>query len=182
MEITPTELDGVLLISPAVHEDARGVFAVTFHDASFVKAGLPDRFVQSNFSRSVSGVLRGLHYQIQDPQGKLIQVVHGRIFDVVVDIRRSSASFGKWLATELSSEVPQLLWVPPGFAHGFYVTGNRADVIYHVTDRYAPEHERTILWNDPDLAIPWPASRGSQPILSDKDARGRRFREADVYE
>ena len=146
------------------------------------EAGLPESFVQQNLSGSRHGVLRGLHYQSRHPQGKLVRVTTGRIFDVAVDLRRASPTFGEWVAQEVASDTHDLLWVPPGFAHGFYVLSDWAEVSYSVTDRYAPEFEHTIRWNDPDLAIEWPIPDGEEPVLSAKDAGGMAFRDAPTFE
>ena len=182
MRVTPASLPDVRLIEPDVFHDPRGAFSVTFHTDEFRAAGLPTRFVQHNYSRSEKGVLRGLHYQIEHVQGKLIHVVKGEIFDVAVDIRRSSAQFGKWVGQTLSDARTTLLWVPPGFAHGFYVVGESADIIYYVTHPYSREHERTIVWNDSALNIQWPIPSGSAPILSEKDHRGVALSEADIFD
>ena len=179
MKVTPTALAEVLLIEPRVFGDARGFFFESWNQRSFAEAGIAARFVQDNHSRSAKGVLRGLHYQIHQPQGKLVRVVAGEIFDVVVDIRRSSPSFGKVAAQRLDSSGKQMLWVPEGFAHGFCVTSDYAEVLYKTTDFYAPEHERSIAWDDPDLAIPWPLD--GAPTLSGKDRQGARLRDAEVY-
>ncbi len=181
MEFVRTMLPGVLIVRPRVYEDSRGYFLESWEQRKFAAAGIDLHFVQDNLSRSVRGVLRGLHYQVRQPQGKLVQVVRGSVFDVVVDIRRSSATFGRWLALELSEQNHHVLWIPPGFAHGFLVLSEVADFLYRVTDFYAPAHERTILWNDPDLAIDWPLSEVAEPILSAKDAAGARFRDAECY-
>ena len=146
----------------------------------FAKAGIDQEFVQDNHSRSSKDVLRGLHYQIQQPQGKLIRAIVGEVFDVAVDLRRSSPSFGKWVSANLSSENFNMLWIPPGFAHGFLVLSDVAEFVYKATDFYAPQYERCILWNDRDLGIDWPIS-GHEPILSEKDSKGKLFREAEVY-
>ena len=181
MEIKKTVIPDVLLIKSNVYEDDRGFFIETYHVKKFAELGIPD-FVQDNHSRSKKGVLRGLHYQIKHPQGKLVRVVHGTVFDVVVDIRRSSKSFGKWVGQELSSENKLQLWVPPGFAHGYFVMSESADFLYKTTDFYTPEWERTILWNDPDLSIIWPIPDGESPIISLRDFKGMSFTNADLYE
>ena len=154
----------------------------TFHARGFKEFGLPEKFVQDNHSGSRQGILRGLHYQIRQAQGKLVRAVVGEIFDVAVDIRRSSPSFGQWVGTSLSGENRQQLWIPPGFAHGFYVLSEWAEVIYKVTDYYAPEWEKTLLWNDPEIGIEWPLIEGKPPILSDKDARGKSLSEAELFD
>jgi dTDP-4-dehydrorhamnose 3,5-epimerase len=181
MKVTPTEISEVLILEPQVFGDHRGFFMESFNQRVFEeKTGLDLQFVQDNHSRSKGGILRGLHYQIHSPQGKLIRVVRGEIFDVAVDIRRSSPAFGQWVGVHLSAENHQQLWVPPGFAHGFYVLSESADVLYKTTDYYAPQHERTILWNDPDLAIAWPLLK-AEPILSAKDQQGATLATAEVF-
>jgi dTDP-4-dehydrorhamnose 3,5-epimerase len=182
MKIQPTSIPDVLLIEPKVFGDPRGFFMETFQKRRFAEAGITLDFVQDNQSGSVRGTLRGLHYQIRQPQGKLMRVAKGEIYDVAVDIRKGSPTFGKWEAVCLSDENKAQLWVPPGFAHGFYVLSEWAEIFYKTTDYYAPEWERTILWNDPDLAITWPVPEGSQPILSQKDSSGSSFREAEIFE
>ena len=158
--------------------DDRGWFAETFNEATFQKAGLPFHFVQDNQSRSRQHVLRGLHFQLQQPQGKLVRAVAGRIFDVAVDVRRSSAHFGQWVGVELSAEVPEMLWIPAGFAHGFLVVSESADVLYKTTDFYLPASERTVLWNDPAIGIEWPLT--AEPIVAAKDAAGTPLDQTDV--
>lgn len=183
MQFNPTTLPGIILIEPRVFGDERGFFMETFQAQRFAEAGIPTQFVQDNHSGSERCTLRGLHYQIHQAQGKLVRTVAGEIFDVVVDLRRSSATFGKWEGFCLSAEKKQQLWVPPGFAHGFYVLSAWAEVIYKTTDFYAPEWERTLLWNDPSLSIDWPLSKAeNRVILSEKDARGVSLLEAEVYE
>lgn len=182
MKVIDTGLAGLKLLEPRVFGDARGFFMETWNEARFAEAGIDARFVQDNHSRSSAGILRGLHYQLQHPQGKLVRVVQGSVFDVAVDLRRSSETFGKWYGVELSEENQRMLWVPPGFAHGFYVTSERADFVYKCSDIYAPEHERTLLWNDPALGIDWPLIAGAAPLLSEKDAVGVLLADADVYE
>lgn len=182
MKVIETGLSGLKLLEPRVFGDARGFFMETWNEARFAEAGIDARFVQDNHSRSSAGILRGLHYQIQHPQGKLVRVVQGSVFDVAVDLRRRSATFGQWYGVELSEENQRMLWVPPGFAHGFYVTSPRADFVYKCSDIYAPAHERTLLWNDPSLGIDWPLIAGEAPLLSEKDAAGVLLAEADVYE
>ena len=179
MKITPTALPDVLLIEPRVFGDARGFFFESWNARGFEAAGMGQHFVQDNHSRSARDVLRGLHYQIRQPQGKLVRVVVGEIFDVVVDIRKSSPTFGRHASVRLSADVHNQLWVPVGFAHGFCVVSEVAEVLYKTTDYYAPEHERCILWNDPDLAIDWPLQ--GVPVLSGKDAAGTRLRDAEVF-
>ena len=178
MEVLLTRLPGVLRLQPRMFTDDRGWFAETFNEAGFQKAGLPSHFVQDNQSHSRRHVLRGLHFQLQHPQGKLVRTVAGRIFDVAVDIRRSSAHFGQWVGVELSAETPEMLWIPPGFAHGFLVLSESADVLYKTTDFYAPAAERTIRWNDPAIGIEWPLT--AQPIVAAKDAAGTSLDQTDV--
>jgi dTDP-4-dehydrorhamnose 3,5-epimerase len=181
LNFIPTPIPGILIIEPKVFQDERGFFLESYQKKKFSEAGIPFDFVQDNHSKSCQGVLRGLHYQIQQPQGKLLRVVAGEIYDVAVDIRRGSPTFGKWFGTHLSAETKQMLWVPPGFAHGFYVTSPEAELLYKATDYYAPQWERTIIWNDPAIGIPWPV-QGELPILSPKDAAGSLLAEAEVYE
>jgi len=181
MEFEKTSIADVIAIRPRVYGDARGYFLESWQQRAFDAAGIPAQFVQDNHSRSLRGVLRGLHYQIRQPQGKLVRVVTGSVFDVAVDIRRSSPTFGRWVGMVLSEENHQMLWVPPGFAHGFVVLSEAADFLYRCTDFYAPEHERTLLWNDPDLAIDWHMPRGSEPVLSSKDAAGVYLKDAECF-
>ena len=180
MRVLETALDGVVLLEPKVFGDARGFFMESFNARVFreLTGAVPD-FVQDNHSRSARGVLRGLHYQIRQPQGKLVRVVAGSVWDVAVDLRRGSASFGRWYGTELSSANRRILWIPPGFAHGFVVTSEAAEFLYKTTDYWAPEHERSLLWNDPALAIPWPLE--GEPVLSDKDRGGLPLDRCEVY-
>ncbi|MDW8323588.1 MAG: dTDP-4-dehydrorhamnose 3,5-epimerase [Burkholderiales bacterium] len=180
MRVIETRLPGVLILEPKVFGDARGFFLESYNERTFAELGLPTRFVQDNHSRSARGVLRGLHYQIRQPQGKLVQVVRGAVFDVAVDLRRGSPTFGRWEGVELSEHNQRMLWVPPGFAHGFYVLSELADFLYKTTDFYAPEHERAIRWDDPDLAIAWPLA--GEPLLSAKDRAAPSLREAEVYD
>lgn len=178
--VTPTAIDDVLMLQPKVFGDSRGFFFESFNAQDFAQAtGLDVTFVQDNHSRSAQGVLRGLHYQLQQPQGKLVRVVRGAVFDVAVDIRRSSPTFGRWVGCELSEDNHRQLWVPPGFAHGFVVLSESADFLYKTTDYYAPAHERCIAWNDPDIGIAWPA--GLAPQLSAKDQAGVLLRQAEVF-
>ncbi|HEY9728108.1 MAG TPA: dTDP-4-dehydrorhamnose 3,5-epimerase [Chroococcales cyanobacterium] len=180
MNIIPTKISDVLIIEPRVFEDQRGFFYESHNEKAFQeKTGVDVRFVQDNHSRSSSHVLRGLHYQIQQPQGKLVRVVAGAIFDVVVDLRKSSPTFGQWVGSLLSAENKQQLWVPEGFAHGFCVLSEIAEVLYKTTDYYAPQHERCVVWNDPDIAIAWPLT--DAPIVSAKDQAGLPFKEAEVF-
>lgn len=180
MKITATRIPEVLVIEPKVFGDARGFFMESFNQKQFsAETNTDHQFVQDNHSRSTQGVLRGLHYQIVQPQGKLVRVVQGAVFDVAVDIRRSSPTFGQWVGVELSEQNNRQLWVPPGFAHGFVVLSPTADFLYKTTDYYAPEHERSIVWNDPDLAIDW-HFEGS-PSLSVKDMNGMTLRQAELF-
>lgn len=180
MKVTPTAIPEVLLIEPRVFGDARGFFFESFNQRAFQEAsGLNVEFVQDNHSRSSQGVLRGLHYQIEQPQGKLVRVVRGRVFDVAVDLRRSAATFGRWVGLELSEDEHRQLWIPPGFAHGFMVLSESADFLYKTTDYYAPEHERCVAWDDPQLGIEWPDS--VTPRLSAKDATGLPFLQAPYF-
>lgn len=179
MKVTPTRLPEVLLIEPKVFGDARGFFFESWNEREFEHAGIRAKFVQDNHSRSEKSVLRGLHYQLRQPQGKLVRVTEGEIFDVAVDIRRSSPTFGMWQGTRLSAQSKSMLWIPVGFAHGFCVLSDAAEVLYKATDFYAPGHERSIAWNDPDLGIDWPLS--GAPLLSAKDAAGVRLRDAEVF-
>jgi len=180
MKATPLAISDVMLIEPKVFGDERGFFFESFNQAQFEEAiGKPVQFVQDNHSRSVKNVLRGLHYQIQQPQGKLVRVVQGEVFDVAVDLRKSSKTFGQWVGEILSAENKRQLWIPEGFAHGFVVLSDTAEFLYKTTDYYAPAHERCILWNDPTLSIQWPD--GIQPILSAKDAQSKAFTEAEVF-
>lgn len=180
MKATPTAIPEVLIIEPKVFGDARGFFYESFNGKAFDEAvGRHVEFVQDNHSRSAKGVLRGLHYQIQQPQGKLVRVVRGAVFDVAVDIRKSSPTFGKWVGVELSEDNHRQLWVPEGFAHGFLVLSETADFLYKTTDYYAPAHERCIAWNDPGLAIAWPDT-GAGPQLSPKDLAGTRLENAET--
>ena len=181
MKATPTAIPEVLVLEPQVFGDSRGFFYESYNARKFEQAtGLQVNFVQDNHSRSVRNVLRGLHYQIRQPQGKLVRVAQGSIYDVVVDLRRGSPFFGRWVGVELSAENRCQLWVPPGFAHGFVVTSDVAECLYKTTDYWAPEHERSLLWNDPELGIDWPLS--GPPILSGKDAAGMPLAQAEVFE
>ena len=172
MKVIETAIPDLLILEPKVFGDARGFFMESFNARRFQEAtGLNVDFVQDNHSRSAKGVLRGLHYQIQQAQGKLVRVVRGSVFDVAVDLRRSSPTFGQWVGVTLSEENNRQFWIPPGFAHGFLVTSDSADFLYKTTDYYAPQHERSIAWNDPSIAISWPAlAQGQQPLLSAKDS------------
>jgi dTDP-4-dehydrorhamnose 3,5-epimerase len=180
MNIIPTQVSDVLIIEPRVFEDNRGFFYESYNERAFAeKAGIATHFVQDNHSRSTQNVLRGLHYQIQQPQGKLVRVVVGAVFDVAVDLRKSSPTFGQWVGTLLSAENKRQLWIPVGFAHGFYVVSEVAEVLYKATDYYAPQHERCVHWNDPDLAIAW--SLTGEPIVSAKDQAGLSLKTAEVF-
>ena len=190
MKVIPTALADVLIFEPKVFGDARGFFYESFNQRTFLAAlpklevsgqpAAPVQFVQDNHSRSARNVLRGLHYQIRQPQGKLVRVVRGSAYDVAVDIRRGSPTFGRWVGVELSEENHRHLWVPEGFAHGFVVTSDSADFLYKATDYYAPEHERCIAWDDPEIGIEWPLQ--GRPALSAKDAAGVRLAHAEVFE
>jgi dTDP-4-dehydrorhamnose 3,5-epimerase len=182
MNVIPTQIPDVLIIEPKVFGDERGFFFESFNHRVFAeKTGVNYEFVQDNHSRSVKNVLRGLHYQMEIPQGKLLRVIMGEIFDVAVDIRKSSPTFGQSVSCILSAENKRQFWVPPGFAHGFLVLSDIAEVLYKTTEYYAPQHERAILWNDPDLAIAWPLAENN-PILSAKDEAGKTLKNADIYE
>jgi dTDP-4-dehydrorhamnose 3,5-epimerase len=181
MKILSTEIPDVLLLEPKVFEDQRGFFFESYNRRAFrVATGLDPVFVQDNHSRSVKNVLRGLHYQIRQPQGKLVRVVAGKVFDVAVDLRRRSPTFGRWASAILSEENRRMLWIPEGFAHGFLVLSECADLLYKTTDYYAPEHERTIAWNDPGIGIRWPID--GEPLLSAKDRAGRRLTDAELFD
>jgi len=182
MEFVPTKIPDILLIKPKVYEDPRGYFMETYRVDRFSAGGIPHNFVQENQSRSQKGVLRGLHYQIRHAQGKLVRVISGEIFDIAVDIRRSSPTFGQWVGIILSAENRHQLWIPEGFAHGFYVTSSYAEVVYKVTDYYAPEWERSILWNDSQIGIEWPLLGDSAPILSQKDMDGKPLADAELFD
>ena len=180
MKVERASIPDVLLLEPKVFGDARGFFFESYNRRSFAAAtGLDVEFVQDNQSRSRRNVLRGLHYQIRQAQGKLVRVASGEIWDVAVDLRRSSPSFGRWVGAKLDAESHRMMWVPPGFAHGFVVLSEQADVLYKATDFYAPEHERTLLWNDPALAISWPLV--GEPVLADKDRRGVPLSAAETF-
>jgi dTDP-4-dehydrorhamnose 3,5-epimerase len=179
MKLVGSPLPGVLLVEPRVFGDDRGYFFESYNERELEALGLRARFVQDNQSRSARGVLRGLHYQLRQPQGKLVRVTAGEIYDVAVDVRKSSPNFGKWTGNALSSANRRMMWIPPGFAHGFLVTSEHAEVQYKATDYYAPEHERCIAWNDRDLAIAWPLE--GEPILSPKDRAGIALRQAETF-
>lgn len=181
MKVTATAIPDVLIIEPKVFGDARGFFQESFNQKAFSEAtGLDVTFVQDNHSRSARGVLRGLHYQLQQPQGKLVRVVRGAVFDVAVDVRKSSPTFGQWVGVELSEDNHRQFWVPAGFAHGFVVLSETADFLYKTTDYYAPQHERCIAWNDPAIGIQWP-DLGMTPLLSAKDQAGVALAAADTF-
>ena len=180
MRFVSSEIPDVLLVEPQVFGDSRGFFMETWHAAKFAAAGLDCNFVQDNHSKSVQGTLRGLHYQIRKPQGKLVRVISGEVFDVAVDLRKSSPSFGRWVGEILSAENKKMLWVPPGFGHGFYVLSPEAEFVYKCTEFYAPEHECCIRWDDSELGISWPLV-GQAPLLSAKDLAGVSLAEAELY-
>ncbi len=182
MQFVPTAIPDVVQIIPRVFDDPRGFFMETYRRDLFLREGISLDFVQDNHSASARGVLRGLHYQIQQPQGKLVRIIAGEVFDVAVDLRRHSSTFGCWMGIVLSAEKKNQLWIPGGFAHGFYVLSERAEMYYKATDYYAPQHERSLLWNDAAIGIKWPIPPGQAPILSAKDAGGRTLSEAETYE
>jgi dTDP-4-dehydrorhamnose 3,5-epimerase len=181
MKVVQTAIPDVLILEPRVFGDERGFFLESWNAREFDNAvGVKVRFVQDNHSRSRRGVLRGLHYQVKQPQGKLVRIAKGRVFDAVVDLRKSSATFGQWVGTELSEDNHRQFWIPPGFAHGFLVLSESADFIYKATDYYAPEHERCLIWNDPAVGINWPVNM--EPILSAKDRAGLPLRDVEVFQ
>jgi dTDP-4-dehydrorhamnose 3,5-epimerase len=182
MKFMTTSIPDVILVEPHAFSDGRGFFMETFRSDEMSKAGVSGPFIQDNHSGSRKNTLRGLHYQVCRPQGKLVRVAHGEIFDVAVDLRRGSPTYSYWVAEILSSDNRKMLWIPPGFAHGLYVLSDWADVLYKATDYYAPEWERTLLWNDPAVAIRWPIPAGVEPLLSSKDAAGTRLERAEVFE
>jgi dTDP-4-dehydrorhamnose 3,5-epimerase len=179
MNIIPTDIPDVLIIEPKVFGDERGFFYESYNRKAMTAAGIPDDFVQDNHSRSARGVLRGLHYQTQHTQGKLVRVISGSVYDVAVDLRKSSPTFGKWVGMELSAENKRMAWIPPGFAHGFVVTSDNAEFLYKTTDYWAPEFERSLLWNDPQLGIIWPLT--GEPTIAAKDAAGLPFAQCEVF-
>lgn len=181
MEFAETSIPDVVTIDPVVHEDGRGFLMETWQAERFRSAGIDARFVQDVHSRSSRGTIRGLHYQLEHPQGKLIRVIRGEVFDVAVDIRRSSATFGRWVGEVLSEGNRRLIWVPPGFAHGFMVLSEIADIEYRMTDFHAPGDAHTIRWDDPEIGIDWPLRPGERPVLSDKDVAGVSLKDAEVY-
>ena len=181
MKLVDTRIHDVKIIEPDVYSDPRGFFMETWQAKKFAELGIDATFVQDNHSRSQGGVLRGLHYQYRQPQGKLVRTTLGEVYDVAVDLRRSSATFGSWVGAILSAANKRMLWVPPGFAHGFYVSSEHAEFEYKCTDYYAPEYEHTIRWDDADLDIDWPLAHHAAPTLSARDAAGIAFKEADCY-
>jgi len=182
MLFEPTKIPDIILITPQLYGDDRGFFMETYQAQRFGAAGLPFIYLQDNHSGSQHGTLRGLHYQVRQAQGKVVRVIVGEIYDVAVDLRRWSSTFGHWVGLELTAKNKTQLWIPPGFAHGFYVISEWAEVVYKATDYYAPEWERTLLWNDPTLNITWPIPAGEEPILSPKDMQGKLLAEAEIYE
>ncbi|MCJ7531812.1 MAG: dTDP-4-dehydrorhamnose 3,5-epimerase [Anaerolineales bacterium] len=187
MKFTPTTIPDVIVVEASIFKDERGFFMETFQARKFAEAGISSPFVQDNYSGSFQGTLRGLHYQVRQAQGKLIRAVIGEVFDVVVDLRRGSPTFGKLVGKHLSARTayepnPIQLWVPPGFAHGFYVLSDFAEIVYKVTDFYAPKWERTLLWNDPDLGIEWPFLESKPPLISPKDTQGKPLAETDLFD
>ena len=182
MEFERTTIPDVIVLQPKVFGDERGFLMETFRADDFVASGITESFVQDNHSGSQQGILRGLHYQIRQAQGKLVRTVAGEIFDVVVDLRRSSPTFGRWVGVLLSAKNKKQLWIPPGFAHGFYVLSEWAEVVYKTTDYYAPEWERSLLWNDPALGIEWPLLDGRPPVLSEKDSHGKLLSQAELFD
>ena len=181
MNIIQTPLKDAVILEPKVFGDARGFFMETWNQHAFAQAGLTINFVQDNHSRSAQGILRGLHYQTEQTQGKLVRVTAGKVFDVAIDLRQSSPSFGQWFGVELSEDNHRMFWVPPGFAHGFYVMSESADFSYKCTDFYAPQAEHAIRWDDPTLNIQWPIPAGDTPKLSAKDAQGVWFKDAELF-
>ena len=179
MKIIPTSIPEVMLLEPKVFGDDRGFFYESWNKRTFAELGIAADFVQDNHSKSQKNVLRGLHYQIEHAQGKLVRVTAGAVYDVAVDLRRSSPTFGRWVAFTLSAEDKRMAWIPPGFAHGFCVTSDTAEFLYKTTDYYSPAHERTLLWNDPQLAIPWPLS--GEPLLASKDKTGTPLGQAETF-
>lgn len=181
MDFERTAIPDVVLVRPKVFGDARGYFLESWEERQFARGGIPAKFVQDNHSHSGQHILRGLHYQIEQPQGKLVRVVTGSVFDVAVDIRRSSSTFGKWVGVVLSEANHYMLWMPPGFAHGYLVLSDSADFLYKVTDFWAPQHERAIRWDDPEIGVKWPLPAGVKPVLSAKDCTAAPLYEAEVY-
>ena len=181
MKVTDTSIDAVKIIEPRVFGDDRGFFMESWSESAFSAAGLPMNFVQDNHSRSSQGILRGLHYQTQNTQGKLVRVTSGAVYDVAVDMRSASATYGKWVGVELSEANHKMLWVPEGFAHGFYVLSAFADFLYKCTDKYSPEHEVSLKWDDPEIGVEWPLIEGVETALSSKDIAGLPFHEAPSF-
>jgi dTDP-4-dehydrorhamnose 3,5-epimerase len=181
VKVTPTDIPEVLIIEPKVHRDERGFFLESWREDHLARHGVTGRFIQDNHSHSVQGTLRGLHYQLERPQGKLVRVVSGEVFDVAVDLRRSSSSFGRWVSGILSAKNNHQLWIPPGFAHGFYVVSQSADLLYKCTEYYSPAHDRTVKWDDAELDIPWPLIAGRPPLVSAKDAAAPSLRDSPSY-
>jgi dTDP-4-dehydrorhamnose 3,5-epimerase len=182
LQLKPTRIPAVVEICPRVIEDARGFFMESWNSHSFAREGIDCAFVQDNHSRSQRGILRGLHYQIRQVQGKLVRVVRGEVFDVAVDLRRSSTTFGQWVGVYLSEDRYNMLWVPPGFAHGFYATSDTADLLYKCTDFYTAAHDRTLRWDDPEIGIEWPLVDDRPPTVSDKDAVAVDLSQAETFE
>jgi len=182
MDVIDTEIPEVKILQPKVFGDARGFFLEAWNARTFAAARLDLEFVQDNHSRSSRNTLRGIHYQLRHAQGKLVRVTRGEVFDVAVDLRRSSPTFGRWVGARLSEDNHRMLWVPPGFGHGFLVLSEAADFLYKCTDYYAPEHDRSLRWNDPDVGIDWPLPEGAAPLLSDKDAKASLLRDAELYD
>ena len=182
MQFVPTRIEAVVLIKPKVFGDSRGFFMETWHEEKFAAAGITARFVQDNHSRSGRWTLRGLHYQIRQPQGKLVRVVQGSVFDVAVDLRASSRTFGQWVGVELDDRNHHMLWIPPGFAHGFLALSENVDFLYKCTDFYAPQHERSVAWNDPRIGIEWPLPAGVSPLVGPKDAAAPGIDRAEVFQ
>jgi len=182
MNFFPTAIPEVVRIEPHVFDDSRGYFLETYRADRMAAAGIPDHFVQDNHSGSRKNTLRGMHYQIRQAQGKLVRAVSGEVFDVAVDLRRSSPTYGLWVGEVLSADNKKMLWMPPGFAHGFYVLSDWAEVLYKATEYYSAEWERTLIWNDPTISIRWPIPIGAEPVLSLKDASGARLADVEVYE
>lgn len=181
MKFTKTHLKDAVIIEPSVFGDDRGFFMETWQDKSFKENVSNETFIQDNHSKSSRNTLRGLHYQIRHPQGKLVRVIQGTVFDVAVDLRQDSPSFKQWIGVELSDKNRKMLWVPPGFAHGFFVTSSTAEFVYKCTDYYYPEYERSLIWNDPDLKIDWPIPLGISPLLSEKDKAGNNLVETELF-
>jgi len=181
MEFVPTQLPEVVLIKPKVFGDARGFFLESWQQNNFAHAGIDAQFVQDNHSRSSQWTLRGMHYQIQNTQGKLVRVTRGAVFDVAIDVRKSSPTFGQWVGVELNDTNHHMLWVPPGFAHGFLALSETVDFLYKVTDVYAPQHERTVRWNDPEVGIAWPLPLGVSPVLAARDASASNLKDIEAF-